>query len=145
MVAQNTVRTYGVNLVIRFVEGIWLHRKSRQLRFFFRKGPILLYKCATFTERPFYINTIITDVYSVFFSMFVFYGYLIDPHLPFLRAISEAANPESQATFRKLSPTYFMNLFKVEESPSYTSPELRFVGSWRSKYCSLLVRIQGRM
>ena len=30
MVAQNTVRTYGVNQVFPFVKGIWLHRKSRQ-------------------------------------------------------------------------------------------------------------------
>ena len=40
MVALNTVRTY------RFVEGIWLHRKSSQIRFF-RKRPILHYTCAT--------------------------------------------------------------------------------------------------
>ena len=26
------MRTYGVNQVFRFVEGIWLHRKSRQIR-----------------------------------------------------------------------------------------------------------------
>ena len=32
MVAQNMVRTYGVNQVFRFVEGIWLDRKSRQIQ-----------------------------------------------------------------------------------------------------------------
>ena len=37
IVDQNTVRTYVVNQVFRLVEGIWLHRKSRQIRFFFRK------------------------------------------------------------------------------------------------------------
>ena len=42
MEAQNTVRTYGIKQVFRFVEGIWLHRKSRQIRFF-RKRQILLH------------------------------------------------------------------------------------------------------
>ena len=32
MVAQNTVLNIGVNMVFRFVEGILLHRKSRQIR-----------------------------------------------------------------------------------------------------------------
>ena len=31
-VAHFTMRTYGVNQAIRLVEGIWLHRKSRQIR-----------------------------------------------------------------------------------------------------------------
>ena len=35
MVVKDTVRTYGVNQVFRFVEGIWLHRMIRQIRFFF--------------------------------------------------------------------------------------------------------------
>ena len=35
MVADLTMRTYGENQAFRFVEGIWLHRKSRQIRFFF--------------------------------------------------------------------------------------------------------------
>ena len=33
----------GVNQVFRFVEGIWLHRKSRQIEFFYRIRPILLH------------------------------------------------------------------------------------------------------
>ena len=37
MEAKNTVRTHGVNQVFRFVEGIWLHRQSRQIRFFSEK------------------------------------------------------------------------------------------------------------
>ena len=37
MVAHSTVRTYGVIKVFQFVEGIWLHRKSRCIRFFFGK------------------------------------------------------------------------------------------------------------
>ena len=37
MVAQFTMRTYGVKQGFRFVEGIWLHRKSSQIRFFFGK------------------------------------------------------------------------------------------------------------
>ena len=32
-----TMRTHGVIQAFRFVEGIWLHRKSHQIRFFFRK------------------------------------------------------------------------------------------------------------
>ena len=57
MVALFTMRTYGVNQVFRFVEGIWLHRKSCQVSFNFRKRPILLYTCATCSELPSYIST----------------------------------------------------------------------------------------
>ena len=35
MVAQFTMRTYGVEQEFRFLEGIWFHRKSSQIRFFF--------------------------------------------------------------------------------------------------------------
>ena len=38
MVAHLTMRTHGVDQAFRFVVGIWLHRKSRQIRFFFGKG-----------------------------------------------------------------------------------------------------------
>ena len=38
MVAHFTMRTYGVNQEIRFDEGIWLHRKSGQIRFFFSEN-----------------------------------------------------------------------------------------------------------
>ena len=31
MVAHFTLRTHGVNQAFRFVEGIWLHRKSHQI------------------------------------------------------------------------------------------------------------------
>ena len=34
MVAHFTMRTYGVNQAFQFVEGIWLHQKSRQIWFF---------------------------------------------------------------------------------------------------------------
>ena len=37
MVAHFTMRTHGVIQSFRFVEGIWLHRKSHQTRFFIRK------------------------------------------------------------------------------------------------------------
>ena len=33
MVAHFTMRTHGVNQAFRFVEGIWLHRESHQIRF----------------------------------------------------------------------------------------------------------------
>ena len=35
MVPHFTMRTYGENQAFRFVEGILLHRKSHQIRFFF--------------------------------------------------------------------------------------------------------------
>ena len=34
MVAHFTMRSYGVNQAFGFDEGIWLHRKSGQIRFF---------------------------------------------------------------------------------------------------------------
>ena len=34
MVAHLTLHTYGIKHEFRFVEGIWLHRKSSQNRFF---------------------------------------------------------------------------------------------------------------
>ena len=57
MVAQNTVRTYGVNQVFRFVEGIWLHRNRKSLQIRFRKRSILLPTCATCFELPSYTST----------------------------------------------------------------------------------------
>ena len=32
---------YAINQSFRFVEGIWLHQKSRQIRFFFRKKDLV--------------------------------------------------------------------------------------------------------
>ena len=43
MVAHLPMRTYGVNQAFQFVEGIWLHRKSRQIRFFFSERPFTAY------------------------------------------------------------------------------------------------------
>ena len=57
MVAYFTMRTHGVNQAFHFVEGIWLHRKSRQIRFIFRKRPILNNTCPTCSELPSYIST----------------------------------------------------------------------------------------
>ena len=51
MVAHFTMHTYGVSQVFRFVEGIWLHRKSR------RKRPILHHPCAIRSELPSYLGT----------------------------------------------------------------------------------------
>ena len=48
MVSHFTMRTFGVKQEFRFVEGIWLHRKSCQIRFFF-----------TYYELPSRISTII--------------------------------------------------------------------------------------
>ena len=61
MVAQNTVRTYGVNqFFFQFVTGIRLHRQSRQNRICFLKIPILLHTCATCSELPSNIINICT-------------------------------------------------------------------------------------
>ena len=57
MVAHFTMRTYGVNQEFRFAEGIWLHRKSRQVRVFFRKRPFLHHTCATCFEQPSHMKT----------------------------------------------------------------------------------------
>ena len=51
------MRTHGVNQAFRFVGGIWLHRKSRQLRFFSWKWPNLHHTCATYSELLFYMIT----------------------------------------------------------------------------------------
>ena len=40
MAAHFNMRTHGVNQAFRFVEGICLHRESRQIRFFCKR-PIL--------------------------------------------------------------------------------------------------------
>ena len=64
MVAQNTKRAYGENQVFRFVEGIWLHRKSRQIQFFFsRKRPFLLHMCAKGSEQLSYTSTMIAPCF----------------------------------------------------------------------------------
>ena len=52
MVAHFVMHSYGVNQKCRFVEDIWLHRKRRQNRFFFREKPILHYMCATCSKLP---------------------------------------------------------------------------------------------
>ena len=56
MVAHFTMRTYGVNKENRFVEGIRLLRKSRQIRGK-KSGKNLNNTCATCSEPPSYIST----------------------------------------------------------------------------------------
>jgi len=56
MVAHFTMRRYGGKQGFRFVEGIWLNRKSRQIRVFFWKRPIFYHTCAYYNEQPFYIK-----------------------------------------------------------------------------------------
>ena len=41
MVAYFAMRTHGVNQAFRFVEGIWLHRKSHQIRFLFSEKDLV--------------------------------------------------------------------------------------------------------
>ena len=67
MVAHFTMRTYGVNLEFRFVEGISVHRKSRKIRVFSWKCPILHHTCATCSELPSYMSTM---------TMLLFYAFL---------------------------------------------------------------------
>ena len=55
MVAHFTMRTYELNQAFRFVEGIWIHRKSRQIRKK-RKRLILHHLCTTYSELPSYIS-----------------------------------------------------------------------------------------
>ena len=52
MVAHFTMHTHGVNQAFGFVEGIWLHRKSHQIRFFFRKKNLFTHTCARWNEQP---------------------------------------------------------------------------------------------
>ena len=68
MVAHFITRTYGVNQAFRFVEGICLHRKSRQIRFFF--GKYLFHMCATFSELPPYISTRLQRVFYFLTTLF---------------------------------------------------------------------------
>ena len=42
MVAHFTMRTHGVNQAFRFDEGIWLHRMSHRIRFFFGKNLVYI-------------------------------------------------------------------------------------------------------
>ena len=46
MVAQFAMRTYGVNQAFRLVEGIWLHRKGRQVRNIFLGKDFFYFICA---------------------------------------------------------------------------------------------------
>ena len=57
MVAYFTMLTYGVNQAFGFSEGVWLHRKSRQIRYLFSEKPTLLHMCAPCSELPSYIHT----------------------------------------------------------------------------------------
>ena len=65
MVANFTMRTHGENQAFRFVEGICLHRKSRQIRFFLKERPISIHNCATCFELPSYKGTMVIQIQSV--------------------------------------------------------------------------------
>ena len=74
MVAHFTLRTYGVNQEFRFDEGIWLHQKSGQIRFFFEKYLFLHHACATCSKQPSYIKTMVYIVYRTFRRTEVVHG-----------------------------------------------------------------------
>ena len=46
LVAQITMRTNGLKQGFRFVKGIWLHRKSSQIHFFFSRKRLFYIICA---------------------------------------------------------------------------------------------------
>ena len=60
------MRTREVNQAFRLVEGNWLHRKSRQIRFFFGKRAGFHHSCATWNEQPSNIKTMPQPNYSVY-------------------------------------------------------------------------------
>ena len=68
MVAHFTLRPNGVNQAFRFVQGIWLHWKSRQIR---KKKPILHHTCATWSELPSYISSMVCLVINLLLFLFV--------------------------------------------------------------------------
>ena len=57
MVAHFTMRTHGVNQAFRFVEGIWLHRKSHQIRFFSENDLVYIIRAQELNEQPSSIKT----------------------------------------------------------------------------------------
>ena len=69
MVAQNTVRRFGVNQVFQIVEGIWLYQKSLQIRFL-KKRPNSIHKCATCSELPSYIITMQNTDFCMLWELF---------------------------------------------------------------------------
>ena len=75
MVVQFTMRTHGLNQAFRFVEGIRLHRKSRQIRKkTIRKRSFLHHTCTTCHELSSYISTMVKwhsfDLLSNFLAYF---------------------------------------------------------------------------
>ena len=62
MVSQNTVRTYGVNEVVRFVEGIWLHRLSCQILFFFIRKDLFYFIRAC--SELLFVQEVVAHLYS---------------------------------------------------------------------------------
>ena len=60
MVAHFTIRAHGVNQAFRFVEGIWLHRKCHQIRFFFGKDLVYIIRAQReMSNQPSNIKTMI--------------------------------------------------------------------------------------
>ena len=57
MVAQNTLRTYGVNMVFRFIEGIWLELDRVITKFLSEITYFTSY--VRISETPFYMSTMI--------------------------------------------------------------------------------------
>ena len=65
------MRTYGIIQVFRFVEGIWVRQKSRQIQFFRGKKPILLHLSTTYSELPSDISTMQRSDYCRGSELFV--------------------------------------------------------------------------
>ena len=69
MAAHYTMRTYGVNQAFRFVEGIWLHRKSRQTIFIFGYDLFYIIRAQHVLSYPSYMYIMYHGhLFSVLFS-----------------------------------------------------------------------------
>ena len=71
MVAQNTVRTYGVNHFKFFdmLKAFGLIERFVKSDFFSRKRPILLHTCVTCSELPSYISTMSTMHFALILQL----------------------------------------------------------------------------
>ena len=67
MVAQNTVRKYGIHQVFRFFQCIWLHRKRHQIQFFCWKKYVrnMLWAIILYKYHGIWLDFIYNDVLDI--------------------------------------------------------------------------------
>ena len=83
MVSQNMLSIYGINQLFRFVEDIWLQRKSRQIGFFFSREKTYF----TLYERNMFWTTILCKnhaIISLFLGLGPSYSTIIIPNEQFV-------------------------------------------------------------